>query len=274
MGPIKDLTSVLDEKNKNIDDSLDLLSFRIATIPATDYAFRVIELCQLSYVYSDDRFKSFFEWFIKFAVQSFVEINYAHTCFNTHNRQAIDEEIHTLKSIQFIADLTSVDEDNRVHFQRALHDQLTVFISYLELLPANDDEEESVTTTSPYGAIPTRNNIDHEYVIFHVARFLTADATFSESLAQYDEHTIPRVAQQKVEEWIKVVLLSSQSEFKFSEDFNEIENEPIKNVICYNKLSKPRNIIRAMKQDAMAQVRPARAAAIVMDHVYGVLVEG
>ena len=271
--PIKDLTSVLDEKNKNIDSSLDLLSFRIATIPATDYALRVIELCQLSYVYSNEVLKSFFEWFIRFAVQSFIEINYAHTCFNTHNRKAIDEEIHTLKSIQFIAELTAVDQDNRVHFQKALHDQLTVVISYLELLPANDDEEESAS--SPYGAIAARNNIDHEYVIFHVARYLTADASFSESLTtKYDEYTISRVAEEKVREWIQVILSSTRSDFKFSSDYNAIENEPIKNVICYNKLTKPRNIIRAMKQDSTAQVRPARAAAIVMDHVYGVLVEG
>jgi len=270
--PIKDLNKVLAAKNQNIDDSLDLLSFRIATIPATDYALRVIELCQLSYVYSNEQLESFFGWFIRFAVQSFIEINYAHTCFNTHNRQAIDEEIPTLQSIQFIADLTTVDQDNKVHFQKALHDQLTVVISYLELLPANDDQEESVP--SPYGGISARNNIDHEYVIFHVARYLTADANFSESLVNHEHNSIPTVAQEKVKEWIKVILMSTQSEFKFSKDFNSIENEPIKNVICYNKLRKPRNIIRAMRQDSMAQVRPARAAAIVMDHVYGVLVEG
>ena len=44
--PITDLTKVLDEKTKNIDDNLDILAFRISTIQ-TDYALRVIELCQL-----------------------------------------------------------------------------------------------------------------------------------------------------------------------------------------------------------------------------------
>lgn len=276
--PVRDLNKVLNEKSTAIDESLDLLSFRISTIPATDYALRVIELCQLSYIYKNDLLKQFFEWFIRFAVQSFIEINYAHTCFNTHNRAAIDEEIHTLKSIKFIAELTSVDSDNKVHFQKALHDQLTVVVSYLELLPANDDQEESVAV-SPYGSISAgaasmRNNIDHEYVIFHVARYLTADATFSKTVSEYDESRLPRMAQEKVEEWIRVILQSTKSGFKFSNDFNSIENEPAKNVICYDKLSKPRNMIRAMKRDSTAQVRPARAAAIVMDHVYGVLVEG
>ncbi len=61
---------ICDEKNKNFDHNLDFLSFRISTRVATDYALRVIELCLLSYIYNNEKLKSFCEWFIRFAVQT------------------------------------------------------------------------------------------------------------------------------------------------------------------------------------------------------------
>ena len=253
--PIVDLQEVLNEKTKTIDTNLDILQFRISTIPATDYALRVIELCQLSYIYSQEKLKSFFEWFIRYAVESFIEINYAHTCFLLQNRNAIDNEIQTLNSIKYIANLTPTPEDNRVNFDKVLYDQLTVIVSYLELLPSNNEQEDISMTN---------NNIDHEYVIFHVARFLTADFTFSQQIVKTNEETLASMARDKVQQWINVILQSTDSKFKFSKDYNKIENLN----------NKSRNIIKATKQDSTAQVRPARAAAIVLDHVYGIHVHG
>eukprot|EP01084_Bolivina_argentea_P301268 519690_1 len=239
--PVTDLRAVLGDKTKSIDNNLDLLSFRISTIPATDYALRVIELCQLSYIYSCDHLKSFFEWFIRFAVQTFVEITYAHTCFTTQT--TIPKQ---LKSIQYITQLTT---------QRSLFDDLTQIVSYLELLPSNNDD-----------AITSNNNVDHEYVIFHVARYLTAHPTQSQTInlvTQEEEGDIPQMAQHKVNQWIAVIVQNQSSSFEFSPDYNKITN----------KQNRRRNIIGATKLDATARVRPARAAAIVMDHVYGIHVD-
>eukprot|EP01084_Bolivina_argentea_P302067 521335_1 len=253
--PITDLNGVLDEKNKNIDHNLDLLSFRISTIPATDYALRVIELCQLSYIYNNEKLKSFFEWFIRFAVQTFIEITYAHTCFTTQNINAINNEINKLKSIQFIAQLVILPQpnDNKLNFDKMLYDYLTIIVSYLELLPSNNNN------------IMSNNNIDHEYVIFHVARYLTSNFIFAQDIiSQNEEQNIPDIAQKKVYQWINIILQSTKSKLKYSNDYNKI----------VNKTNKTRNIIKATKYDSIARIRPARAAAIVMDYVYNIHVHG
>ena len=80
--------------------------------------------------------------------------------FVTQNNQAINKEINHLQSVKFIANLTPAPEDNKIAFDKALYDQLTVIVSYLELLPSNNENEDFSMSN---------NNIDHEYVIFHVA---------------------------------------------------------------------------------------------------------
>merc|ERR1712045_506987 len=50
-----ELSEVLDQKNQDIDSMLDVLSSHISMIPTDEYAKRVIELCQLSYIQSNQR---------------------------------------------------------------------------------------------------------------------------------------------------------------------------------------------------------------------------
>eukprot|EP00485_Elphidium_margaritaceum_P008687 CAMPEP_0202708218 /NCGR_PEP_ID=MMETSP1385-20130828/20456_1 /ASSEMBLY_ACC=CAM_ASM_000861 /TAXON_ID=933848 /ORGANISM="Elphidium margaritaceum" /LENGTH=1487 /DNA_ID=CAMNT_0049367141 /DNA_START=35 /DNA_END=4498 /DNA_ORIENTATION=+ len=255
--PIVDLSKVLDETAKRIDDNLDLLAFRISTIPAADYALRVMELCQLSYVYSSENHKAFFEWFVKFAVQFFVEVVYAHSCFVRKNTAAINKELHQLESIKFIAELTPPPEDNSVSFEQVLFSNLCVIHSYLQLLPSNDNDDD--------GGVDAAAEHQYETVIFHVARYLAADSNFSQFLSsQKDEDEIPRIAQDKVKEWIATILQSALAKFTFSADYTQINNAQ----------NKPRDIIRATKYDSLARIRPSRTAAIVMDHAFSIHVDG
>ena len=260
-----DLSQVLDRKKQDIDSMLDVLSSHISMIPANEYAMRVIELCQLSYIHGQKQLKSFFEWFIRSAVQWFIEITYAFSALSSD--RAVDEKIHNLPSIQFILGHITGPNGQKLSddVDGELHHHLERIVSYFELLPSHGAQHLL--------AYSSGNHCDYEYVIFHVARFLTADAVFSQSIIQIGEEPplIPRIAQKKVEEWIAVIIESADSDFKFSADCSSIENE---DVIYNNALSKPRNIIKATKEDDVAQVRPARAAAIVMDHVYGILVDG
>jgi len=155
-------------------------------------------------------------------------------------------------------------------------------VSYFELLPSHGAQH--------FLAYSPGNHCDYEYVIFHVARFLTADAVFSQSIIQIgeeprgDKPLIPRIAEKKVEEWIAVILQSASSEMKkksasdcnwhHSMESEHDDDDAMEDVMYNNLLRKPRNLIKATKEDTSAQIRPSRAAAIVMDHVYGVLVDG
>merc|ERR1712157_701156 len=108
-----------------------------------------------------------------------------------------------------------------------------------------DDDINNNNNKSNSNYSISNNNIDHEYVIFHVARYLASDFTFSQQILSQikdedeDEiNDIPRIAQTKVDEWINVILQSTKSQFKFSNDYKNIKKDQLNG-------KKPRNIIKA-----------------------------
>jgi hypothetical protein len=237
------LPNTLELKNKKLEEQFDLLSFRISTIPANNYALRVLELCQLSFIYNNEKLKSFFEWFIKFAVQLFLEIIYASTMFQESNTDCINNELPTLQSIQYIAQITpALDLENKTTFDRKLQMQVALIMKYLALLPAEDERDS---------------------VIFHVARNLAGHITRSETILQTNENEIPTMAREDVKRWISTILVAPNANFQYSKDMSQIDENLIE-----------RDIIAVTEMDSEARVRPSRAAAIVLDHVYGIHVHG
>lgn len=215
---IYDIQNYLELKNKKLEEQLDLLSFRISTIPATDYALRVLELCQLSFIYANEKLKSYFEWFVKFANQIFSELLYAYTMYKVNNIECI-QGLSSLQSIKYISHLTS---ESAV----GLDVKIKCIIEYLLLLPV-DEERDSV--------------------IFHVSRNLAGNVNRSRVVLGVDDEEIPTMAREDVKLWIGNILISGGGET---------------------------DIIQVTRMDSVARVRPSRAAAIVLDHVYGIHVHG
>ncbi|ETO18504.1 hypothetical protein RFI_18761 [Reticulomyxa filosa] len=184
------LVQVLSAEDEKLTHDFELLAFRLSTIPVVDYVNRLIEICQLSFIYQQDKLKDFFEYFVRFSIQTFIEISFAHSCFVNKNEKAIADQLPRIETIKFIAELTPGDLKNKEPYESSLRKELAVIQEYLDLLP------------------------DRDMVVSHVARHLSANVIHCSEIDAAQDSQIPMLAKQRVKEWVATILGPSQSTTK------------------------------------------------------------
>ncbi|ETO26637.1 hypothetical protein RFI_10496 [Reticulomyxa filosa] len=185
------LVNVLSAEDERLTHEFGLLAFRLSTIPTFDYVNRLTEIFQLSYIYQHDKLKEFFQYFVRFAIQTFIELSYAHSCFVENNQKAITEQLPRMETIKYIAELTHNQSKNN---QSGLQKELAIIQQYLEKLP------------------------DRDAVVGQVGRHLTADVTVAAQINAAQELQIPILAKQRVKDWIAAIVGGFDKQTKNGKD--------------------------------------------------------
>ena len=164
-----DLEIIMSRKDNKLDSHFKLLAFSLQTTPAPDYARKIVELSRLSFIYQSEKLKVFFEYFICFAIQAFMEMEYAYWYFANNdnnngtqiNRQG-DSKISELKSVKYLAEITPAEDYGNVEsFEDLLFAELKYFVNYLSYIKkvnANVHHSYEYNTTNKLKNTNNRNN--------------------------------------------------------------------------------------------------------------------